>query len=263
MSSRNELSGRFSENWVGRNRGNRVGAVDAIVGAIAFMADTQIAQVQLNALGYPCGAADGKLGPATAAALKKFQAVESLPQTSTTDEATKQRLYERTSAMALKLPGGTPIAAPKGPTLSTSNTAVSSDVLDQFKKDLEAASKSVEPAVADPWKSGTPAMPDLPVALPKSPVPGVPGIPPNIIPGVQPPVEAKVPVEQKIMGLAPKTFYTGLVAAGVLGAAAVGAKVYMDRKKVPATVPGGYAPRLSVGPNTAITGAPRTLVTGG
>lgn len=220
--SRNELSGRFSDNW--RNRSRTGSMTDLIVGAIAFMSDTQVAQVQLAALGYAPGVADGKLGPVTAAALKKFQGYEGLPQTGTVDAATKQRLYERTAGMNLKLPGGTPISSLAQPT-GTTNTSTPSDLLDQLKKDIgEYAPPSVPPTPTLDYPGAATTMPAVPKppSSPSTPVQG---------PSAMTPGSTVVP-EEKVLGMPKKVAYGVAGVAGVAAIVAVGfgVKRYVDNR---------------------------------
>ena len=218
-SNRNELSGRFTDNW--RNRGGaRSGEIDFIVGAIAFMADTQVAQVQLAALGYAPGVADGKLGAVTAAALKKFQLNEGLPQTGTVDAATKQRLYDRTAGMGLKLPGGTPISSL---VQSPSNAApsTSSDLLDQLKKDIGAYATPPPSAPTLDYPSATSPTP--------FPVPGG-GVPEQGPSTMQP--ATKPDEEKKILGVPAKVVY-GVAGVAVVAAAGLGIARYMNRDEAP------------------------------
>ena len=53
------------------------------------------AQNALNSQGYDVGAADGRMGPNTRAAIMKFQADKNLPQTGTLDSATMSALNAR------------------------------------------------------------------------------------------------------------------------------------------------------------------------
>jgi peptidoglycan hydrolase-like protein with peptidoglycan-binding domain len=56
--------------------------------------DSSVADAQnaLNSKGYDAGAADGRMGPNTRAAILKFQADNGLPQTGSLDNATRDAL---------------------------------------------------------------------------------------------------------------------------------------------------------------------------
>jgi len=58
----------------------------------AGSSDVRAAQEKLNGMGYDVGAADGRIGPKTRAALKKFQADKGLHQTGRLDEHTRAAL---------------------------------------------------------------------------------------------------------------------------------------------------------------------------
>ncbi len=245
-----ELTGRFSDNWRGRN--SRVGQViEDIVGAISFMEDVQRAQVQLNALGYAAGTPDGKLGPVTTAALKKFQLYEKLSQTGLLDDSTKARLDERTVGMVLKLPNGTVL---KPSTLVQSPGNPVPDLTD----------------IANAWKGGTPPfeVPGVVNAPPSTvltppppqvftpPSPGGGTATPSSSPGT-PGVSTTPDAETKIFGLSRTTFAVGAATATVL--AGVGIALAMRRKdRAPDTEPHpGPMPPPSYARNTLVTGGSR------
>lgn len=58
----------------------------------AGSSDVRAAQEKLNEMGYDVGTADGKIGPKTRAALKKFQADKGLAQTGRLDDHTRAAL---------------------------------------------------------------------------------------------------------------------------------------------------------------------------
>lgn len=239
MSTRNELSGHFSDNWRRGGMHSETGAVDAIVGAIAFMADVQRAQVQLATLGYSPGVADGKLGPNTAAALKKFQTYEGLTQTSTLDDATKKRLNERTTGMTLKLADGKvlpPLPAETVLTPTTNFPTTTADPTDLWQVVAEAQKNAV--AVPGAPAATTPAIP---------PVPGLPASVPQIAPSPPPPAAA--PEEKKIFGLSMKTVTIGGVGALVLA----GIGVALSMRKPAAARPSLSSARESA-PNVPMHG---------
>jgi peptidoglycan hydrolase-like protein with peptidoglycan-binding domain len=244
-----ELSGRFSDNWRGRT--TRVGQlVEDIVGAIAFMEDVQRAQVQLNALGYNAGTVDGKLGPVTAAALKKFQLFESLPQTSLLDDSTKKRLDERTVGMVLKLPDGK-VLKPSQLVQSSSNPV----------PDLTAPDLTV---ISDAWKAGTPAgVPGIanapPLQLPPPATTTAPpsASPPSGTPGT-PGMSTTAEPMKTLFGLSMTTVAVGAV--GALALTGVGIALAMKKKdREPDTEPhpGPMPPPSYVPRNTLVTGGGR------
>lgn len=246
MSTRNELSGKFSDNWrrgggshsmVG---GSIVGDVDAIVGAIAFMSDVQRAQVQLTALGYQPGTADGKLGPMTAAAMKKFQMYEGLTQTSTLDDVTKKRLDERTAGMALKLPNGTALAPSVVLTPTTNLPTKTADPTDLWAVVVEAQKNAGVPTIPSGGTT-TPAIPTIPTTS------APPVVPPQ-------PAAPSAPAEKKIFGLSMKTVTIGGV--GALCLAGVGIALSMRQKN-------DEAATLRMGPpSVARTSSPLTRISG-
>lgn len=59
------------------------------------LSDLSGAQARLNHLGYPCGPADGRLGPRTRRALRAFQLAQRLPISGEPDAATRTALQQR------------------------------------------------------------------------------------------------------------------------------------------------------------------------
>lgn len=206
---KDELTGKHSDNWKGRRGKARtvVGFMD-IVGALAFISDVQIAQVQLMALGYNVGSAgaDGKLGANTAAALKSFQQKEGLQATGTLDDATKKRLYERTALMNLKLPNGNPIVVP----------TITQPAIPQTQ-----APSNTAPTLAVP--SPLPGVELTPTfGFPTAPAPA-PTVDWSQVPGMAAPQPAPTaPVEEKkYFGLTGKqaVVVSGITVAGIIAAA--------------------------------------------
>jgi type VI protein secretion system component Hcp len=62
------------------------------LGAIDPITETSGVQGRLNNLGFDCGAVDGKWGPQSERALRKFQALYGLPESGVPDEATREQL---------------------------------------------------------------------------------------------------------------------------------------------------------------------------
>jgi hypothetical protein len=78
----------------GTDAKGRVDTTDARTSSPSMASDSSVrdAQNALNSHGYDAGAADGRMGPTTRAAIMKFQADKNLPQTGTLDTATMSAL---------------------------------------------------------------------------------------------------------------------------------------------------------------------------
>lgn len=69
------------------------------IGPSSSMAEVENVQIMLKLLGYKVGVTDGLYGPATAAAVKKFQIDNGLSQTGVANEATLRLLEKKTNGV--------------------------------------------------------------------------------------------------------------------------------------------------------------------
>jgi hypothetical protein len=78
----------------GRVHANDTSASSPSSAPASMSGDSSVADAQnaLNSKGYDAGAADGRMGPNTRAAILKFQADNGLPQTGSLDNATRDAL---------------------------------------------------------------------------------------------------------------------------------------------------------------------------
>src|SRR5690242_16643596 len=76
----------------GTDANGRVQSTDSRAGAGPADNTVMNAQTALNSQGYNAGAADGRMGPNTRAAVSKFQADHNLPSTGSLDSATLNAL---------------------------------------------------------------------------------------------------------------------------------------------------------------------------